>query len=212
MYALNLTFLLKYAIIKALHKFKGVNLEEMKNYLIKMMMIILVLSGFINIYKESNNKHYIENTVDVVSLASANVHNEELLVVYEGLTISELSEKLDKVLKSDLAGYGRYIAETSLERNVDPIVATSILLHETGCTWKCSYLARVNYNVGGMRGRNGYMKFDSMEEGIRAFIGNLQKNYYEKGLTTPELMNKKYAENPNWYKNVNHYVKLIKAS
>lgn len=188
----------------------------MKNYLLKMMVITLVLGALINIYKENNNKQYIENIVTQISLASANIRNEEELlakmVVYEGLTLDELSEKLDKSLKSDLTGYGRYIAETSLEKNVDPIVATSILLHETGCTWKCSYLARVNYNVGGMRGHNGYMKFSSMEEGIRAFIGNLQKNYYEKGLTTPELMNKKYAENPNWHKNVNYYVKLIKAS
>ena len=188
----------------------------MKNYLLKMTIIVLVLGGFINIYKENNNKHYIENTVNIVSLASANIRNEEEVlarrVVYEDLTLAELAEKLDKNLKSDVSGYGRYIAEVALERNVDPIVATSILLHETGCMWKCSYLARNNYNVGGMRGRNGYMKFDSMEEGIRAFVGNLQKNYYEKGLTTPELMNKKYAENPNWHKNVNHYVKLIKAS
>ena len=188
----------------------------MKNYLLKMAIIVLVLSGFINIYKGNNNKHYIENTVNVVNLASANIRNEEevlaKMVVYEDLTLAQLSEKLDNFLKAELSGYGRYIAEISLERNVDPIVATSILLHETGCTWKCSYLARVNYNVGGMRGRNGYMKFNSMEEGISAFIGNLQKNYYEKGLTTPELMNRKYAENPNWHKNVNHYVKLIKAS
>ncbi len=188
----------------------------MKKYLLKMIGIMLILGAFINIYKENNNKHYIEITVTQINLASANIRNEEemraKMVVYEGLTLNELSEKLDKVLKSDLAGYGRYISEVSLERNVDPIVATSILLHETGCMWKCSYLARVKYNVGGMRGRNGYMKFDSMEEGIRAFVGNLQKNYYEKGLTTPELMNKKYAENPNWHKNVNYYVKLIKAS
>ena len=188
----------------------------MKNYLSKMIVLLLVLGGVINIYKESNNKHYIEITTTQVSLASANIRNEEEMlanrVVYEDLTLAQLSEKLNNVLKSDLSGYGNYIAEISLERNVDPIVATSILLHETGCMWKCSYLARNNYNVGGMRGRNGYMKFDSMEEGIRAFIGNLQKNYYEKGLTTPELMNRKYAENPNWHNKVNYYVKLIKAS
>lgn len=188
----------------------------MKSYLLKMSVIILVLSGFINIIKVNNNKHFIEYTVNTVRLASANIRNEgEVLVkmaVYEELTLDDLALKLDKNLKSDIAGYGKFIAEVSLEKSVDPIVATAILLHETGCMWKCSYLARNNYNVGGMRGRNGYMKFDSMEEGIRAFIGNLQKNYYERGLTTPELINRKYAENPNWYKNINYYVKLIRAS
>lgn len=188
----------------------------MKNYLLKMIVMILVLGGFINIYKENNNKHYIEYTVTQVSLTSANIRNEEevkdLEIVYEGFTLNELGDKLNRALNSDLAGYGYFIAELSLEKNVDPIVATSIILHETGCKWKCSYLARNNYNVGGMRGRNGYMKFNSMEDGIRAFIGNLQKNYYEKGLNTPELINRKYAENPNWYVSINKYVKLIKAS
>lgn len=185
----------------------------MKNYLIKMTMVVLVVSSFINIYKVNNNKHFIieENIVDIVKFDSAN-RNEDMVVVYEGLTLNELSEKLDKVLKHELAGYGRVIAELALERGVDPIVATSIMLHETGCNRKCSYITRNKYNVGGMRGRNGYMKFDSMEQGISAFIGNLQKNYYEKGLNTPQLMNKKYAEDTNWYKNINYYVKLIKAS
>ena len=98
-----------------------------------MMGIMLILGAFINIYKENNNKHYIEITVTQISLASANIRNEEemraKMVVYEGLTLNELSEKLDKVLKSDLAGYGRYISEVSLEKNVDPIDATSILIN-----------------------------------------------------------------------------------
>ncbi len=192
----------------------------MKNYLIKMTLVILVLSSIISIYKENRNKHYVIETIVTNNILfesglNKSRYEEEIVepvIVYEGLTLDELSAKLDKELNSTLAGYGNTIATLSLERNVDPVVATSIILVETGCKWKCSYLVRHNYNVGGMRGSKGYMKFNSLEEGLTAFVGNLQKNYYEKGLTTPAAMNKKYAENPNWHKDVNYYVKLIKAS
>lgn len=188
----------------------------MKSYLIRMTVVVLVLSSFINIYKEKNNKHYIIETVATsISLNSAYNRFEDLeaqKAVYEDLTLDELSIKLDNILNSTLEGYGKTIATISLERNVDPVVATSIILVETGCKWTCSSLVRNKNNVGGMRGSKGYMSFSSLEEGIQAFIGNLARNYYEKGLTTPELMNRKYAANPNWYKDVNYYVKLIKAS
>jgi len=191
----------------------------MKSYLVKMTLVILIISSFINIYKRENNKEYkleniIANNIELESEIAYSRYEEEMIseLVYEGLTLEELSDKLNHNLNSNLAGYGEVIATLSLERNVDPVVATSIILVETGCKWKCSSLVRNSNNVGGMRGRNGYMKFDTLDEGLKAFVGNLAKNYYEKGLTTPELMNKKYAENPNWHKDVNYYVKLIKAS
>lgn len=191
----------------------------MKNYLIKMTLVILMLGSFINIYKDNNNKEYIitENKADAIAFTSYITidrykENEKPVIVYEGLTLDELGAKLDKQLNSTLSGYGKTIASLALEKNVDPVVATSIMLVETGCKWKCSALVRNKNNVGGMRGRKGYMRFATLDKGIESFLNNLSRNYYQKGLTTPKLMNKKYAENPNWYKSVNYYVKLIKAS
>ena len=59
---------------------------------------------------------------------------------------------------------------------------------------------------------SSYAKFESLDAGIEAFFKNLSKNYYKKGLTTPKEMNRKYAENPEWYKKVETYVKQIKSS
>ena len=39
---------------------------------------------------------------------------------------------------------------------------------------------------------------------------NVYSNYYVYGLTTPELMNPKYAEDVNWSYNVNRYIEKIK--
>ncbi|MFQ8643500.1 MAG: hypothetical protein ACLR92_04375 [Bacilli bacterium] len=41
---------------------------------------------------------------------------------------------------------------------------------------------------------------------------NLKENYYDKGLNTPELMNKKYAASPSWAAKINNYINQIKNS
>jgi hypothetical protein len=51
------------------------------------------------------------------------------------------------------------------------------------------------YNVGGMMGKNGLMTFNSLEEGIDKMASNLKRNYFDKGLTTIEQIQKKYAPN-----------------
>lgn len=138
---------------------------------------------------------------------------EEPKIVYDGMTIEELSDKLDRALNSDVSGKGNLIATHSLEMGVDPYVATAILLHETGCKWNCSYLVYACNNVGGQVGYGcgNYSYFETLDEGIIAFIDNLSYNYVSYGLTTPDEMNYKYAEDPSWAMKVNNYINEIKA-
>jgi hypothetical protein len=134
-------------------------------------------------------------------------------IVYDGMTIDELAEKLNKSLNSTISGKGYLIASHSLEMGVDPYMATAIILHETGCKWECSYLVNACNNVGGQKGSGcgAYSYFESLDSGITAFIDNLERNYISYGLTTPESINPKYAEDPNWSSNVNKYIEIIKA-
>ena len=134
-------------------------------------------------------------------------------IVYDGMTLDELSDKINRSLNSTISGKGYLIASHSLEMGVDPYMATAIMLHETGCKWGCSYLVNACNNVGGQKGSGcgDYAYFNSLDEGIMAFINNLSRNYIDYGLTTPELINPKYAEDPNWAKNVNKYIEQIKA-
>lgn len=139
-------------------------------------------------------------------------------IVYDGLTLEELSNKLERNLKSTLTGYGKTFAEYSLKYEVDPYLALAIVLHETGCGFgKCSTLASQCNNIGGMKGSLGcgggsYKKFDTLEAGIEAFFRNLSRNYYQKGLTTPETIGKKYAESTTWPERIHHYINKIKNS
>lgn len=187
----------------------------MKNYIIKMMLVVLIISSIINIYKENNKEKIVFHGEVVNSLAyqSELTYNElieeKVEIVYKGLTLDELGAKIDKVFNSRLKGYGKIVAEKALEKDVDPVVAASIMLLETGCKWECSSLVKYKNNVGGMRGSRGYMSFKTLDSGIEAFINNLARNYYAKGLNTPEKMNKKYATSKTWAKKVNNYVNMI---
>ena len=136
----------------------------------------------------------------------------ERIEVYDNLTIEELSDKLNRTLSSDLSGKGEYFAKYAIELGVDPYLAVAIAMHETGCTWDCSYLAKQCNNVGGQKGEGcgEYKAYDTLEEGIYGFILNIKNKYVDYGLLTAEQMNPKYAEDPTWSSKVNNYIEKIK--
>lgn len=136
-------------------------------------------------------------------------------IVYDGLTMDQLSHKLDKSLKSTLKGQGRTFAKYSVQLGIDPYMAVAIVLHETGCSWNCSKLVRTCYNVGGMKGSPGcgggsYQRFSNLDQGIKAFMYNLYNNYYKYGLKTPEQINPKYASSKTWATKIRQYMRQIK--
>ena len=134
-------------------------------------------------------------------------------VVYDGKTMNELAEQLNKSLNSNMTDKGYLIASKSLEYGVDPYMATAIILQETGCKWNCSALVRNCNNVGGQKGSGcgAYNYFESLDIGIESFISNLYNNYIAQGLTTVEAINTKYAASTSWSSQVNNYIESIKA-
>ncbi len=132
--------------------------------------------------------------------------------VYDGLTMEELIDKLNRTLSSDLTNMGYAYANYAIELGVDPYLAVAISMHETGCKWNCSYLAKVCNNIGGQKGSGcgDYAAFDTLEDGIYAFISNIKRNYVDYGLYTADEMNPKYAEDPTWSSKVNKYIEEIR--
>lgn len=163
---------------------------------------------------DQNLEEENETIVSSVPIANEVVRIE----VYDGMTQEELGAKLNRSLKSTLAGHGQQFADLSMQYGVDPYIAIAIVLHETGCYFgSCSTLTSQCNNVGGMKGSpscgsGGYQRFSTLDEGIEAFIRNLSKNYYQKGLTTVEQIGKKYAEGNTWSTRVNEYISKIKAN
>lgn len=172
------------------------------------------------IFKDKENKSEEDNslllTEVVMETAPASVIIPPRIEVYEGMTLEELGEKLNRNLGNDIvAGKGMLIAAECINKGVDPYVATSILLHETGCGSNCSNLARYCYNFGGQKGGpscNGgaFKKFNSIDEGLVGLINNLYKNYYAIGLNTVEKIAPKYCEGNEWAGKINWFVNKIR--
>lgn len=171
------------------------------------------LASSVNDANKKENK--FSNKADKIDEYKKNDNVKQRIIVYDGMTMEELSAKLNRSLKSTVAGKGDLFASYSLEKGVDPYLAVSIMLLETGCNWTCSGLVNKCNNVGGQKGSpncsNGYRSYPTLDDGIRGFIDNLANNYYAKGLTTPEAMNPKYAESNTWAIKVNNYISSVKA-
>lgn len=131
--------------------------------------------------------------------------------VYQGMTMEELSAKLNKSLGGILAGHGNTIAEHSLKVGADPYVVTAIMMHETGNG--TSRIANGCYNFGGQKGYGcgAYKRYNSVDEGLTGMIDNLYNNYYAHGLTTVEAIGSRYAESNTWPSMINWYIGQIKA-
>lgn len=150
----------------------------------------------------------------IPAIDEINITIHDSMLVYEGYTLDELTIQLNKSLNSTIAGKGNIIASRSIEKGVNPFLATAIMLQETGCAWECSYLVKTCNNVGGQKGYGcgTYSAFPSLDEGIIAFIDNIANNYASKGLKTAEQMNSAYAEDKLWAVRVNRYIEKIKAA
>lgn len=183
---------------------------------ITITLIILVFTSIVSLKYNEKITVTVENDKVLCENKAVTVATETKEIVYDGMTLDELGEKLNKSLNSTVKGQGHIFAKYSIEYGVDPYLAVAVMLHETGCKWNCSGLAKKCNNYGGQKGSpscNGgsYKKYETQEEGIKGYISNLSKNYIKKGLTTPKQINKKYAEDPNWYKKIEKYIKEIKS-
>ncbi len=191
--------------------------------LVSLAVIDCIVGGYIIVRNKQNEERINEKPIKILEVGQVlDIDEEKLMalvieeekekIVFEDMTLEELSNKLDRSLNDDLSGKGNLIATYSLEKGVDPYVATAIMLQETGCKWKCSRIVKSCHNVGGQKGKGcgSYKAYASLDEGIKAFINGLSKNYFSKGLTTPKQINKKYATSKNWYKKVDAYVEQIR--
>ena len=173
------------------------------------------------IVEESNDNIEIEEVTINEELEDVKTYEEVNTVpvdpiVYDGLTMGELADKLNKSLKSTISGKGYLIASYSLQLGIDPYMATAIILHETGCNGTCSSLVRECNNVGGQKGGpscggGAYKAYPTLDEGIMGYLDNLYRNYYAVGLTTVETIGPKYAASTTWASQVNNYIALIRS-
>uniref|UniRef100_UPI00403EFDB5 glucosaminidase domain-containing protein n=1 Tax=Paenibacillus sp. FSL R10-2734 TaxID=2954691 RepID=UPI00403EFDB5 len=106
-------------------------------------------------------------------------------------TATASGAKLNSSLGGSLKNTGDIFASLGAKYGIDPALLAAIAVHETGNG--TSNAVKTKNNVGGMMGKNGLMTFSSIQEGIEKMASNLKRNYIDKGLTTIEAIQKKYA-------------------
>lgn len=108
-------------------------------------------------------------------------------------TATASGARLNSNLGGALKNSGDVFASVGKKYGIDPALLAAIAVHETGNG--TSKAIKNKNNVGGMMGKSGLMTFSSLEEGIDKMASNLKRNYFDKGLTTIEQIQKKYAPN-----------------
>lgn len=190
-----------------------------KSRIIKLIVLIVYIFILFTYTKDTQEEENYDETIiehEKLSLVTYDIIDTSYIEknYYNGELIEDIINKINKVLSSTLTGKGEFIVRYSIEKNVDPYLTSAVILHETGCQWTCSYLARVCNNYGGNKGGpscNGgsYRRFDTAEEGLKFAIDKLSR-YYNSGLTTPEEIGPKYAMSDAWPLKVNKYINKLK--
>ena len=146
--------------------------------------------ALVQTYQEEENEPQKQNKVEITT-------NYEC-------SLDEISCKIKKYAEN----YG-----------LDYKLAIAISKHETGAY--TSYAFKDLNNVGGMMYWNGsksvLKSFNTLDEGIEAFVKNLKINYIDMGLDTIELIQPKYCpigindngNNKYWVSGVTKYYKEL---
>ena len=77
------------------------------------------------------------------------------------------------------------------EHDIEPDIPLAIARLETG-NFTSAAFTECN-NVGGMSVDQVPITYDSLEDGVDAFVGNLARNYFGKGYDDVEKISKKYC-------------------
>ena len=211
---ISIAFVIQSEDIITLEKEKAIVTKDNK---IELKNMSTSINNIINVETTKDNEATKVIPIEM-EIAPASVIIPPRIEVYEGMTIDELAEKLNRNLGTGyIAGKGYLIASQCIEKGVDPYIAVAIMLHETGCKYNCSTLVRTCNNVGGQKGSPGcnggaYKAFATLDDGIIGFINNLHKNYYAKGLNTIETIAPKYAASSAWSSKIRNYVEQIRAN
>ena len=155
------------------------------------------------------------NIQPIIVVGKCELDREKAAEIKEIYAVKELYVEPTK------CAYGVYecaIYDTAIESGLtveQGKIAIAISKHETANY--TSSLFKNNNNIGGLYNGNAgkFFSYTSVEDGIDAYVGNLKRGYFDKGLTTIETIQKKYAPinaindptglNEHWVSGVTYY-------
>ena len=154
----------------------------------------LLSSDVIKLQKELNSAAQLINQKE-----------QEVELLYKELNdLVMVNNKLQKELKLNNSTPREILKIACEEYKVNYILAVSIARVETG-NFTSELFLKYN-NLGGLSNDYGWYKYDTLIEGINAYVSMLKLEYIDKGLDTPEKMQPKYCPG----KDGEHWTSLVR--
>lgn len=113
--------------------------------------------------------------------------------------------------KSPLAPYSNLIFELSETYGFEYYWIVAIAQQESNL---CKKIPENSHNCWGYGiHKNGTLRFDSYELALRSYAEYLKRQYFDKGLNTPELIMKKYtpSSNGSWAFGVKQFIRQLET-
>lgn len=193
---------LLYILLKTYTEFEKAYLKVWK-MLPKWFRRLAIWLMIINIFALNNKP------AEIIEKLITNTETKEVYVLQE------------TYIEKEKCNYGLYecaIYDEAIEQGMtkeQSKVAIAISKHETGSY--TSSLFKNSNNIGGLYNSSAkkFYSYKSVEDGIEAYVKNLKKGYFDKGLDTIEKIQKKYAPlnadndptglNNNWVNGVTYF-------
>ena len=141
------------------------------------------------------NEHETQKTLNHIKVPKPHVNLDISKTKYSGHP-----EFLNTFLGGVLKGKAKQFIKAQEKYGINATFLIGVANQESGNG--LSGYARNRNNIAGMRGKDGYMYFSSVNECIDKMAANLKKNYIDKGYKTIAQINKKYAESTEWTEHV----------
>lgn len=131
------------------------------------------------------------------------------------MSVTEIIKKNNESVVERLSNVDNLTIEERIELKchqygIDPDIPLAIARLETGHFTSRAF--KEDNNVGGLSINEVPMSFDTLEDGIEAFVQNLANNYFAQGLDTVEEIGAKYCpvNEENWVEIANQLLEEYK--
>lgn len=176
----------------------------MANFCKKILLTIFIIFLLIDVALLSSEVIKLRKELDSAT-QTINQKEQEVRLLYKELDdLVQINKELEKELKINNGTPRELLKIACEEYNVDYILAISIARVETG-NFTSEVFLKYN-NLGGLSNNYGWYKYNTLIEGVNAYVSMLKIEYIDKGLDTPEKMQPKYCPNEDG----THWVLLVR--
>ncbi len=136
------------------------------------------------------------------NIATAGIETKVMKADARPLIIQRYLEKYN----SPLLPYAQEIFDLSEAYGFEYYWIVAIAQQESNL---CKKIPEDSHNCWGYGiHKNGTLKFENYDLALKSYAAYLKKEYFDKGLNTPELIMKKYcpSSNGSWAYGVNHFI------